>query len=147
MLPLILKPGSKNPKQQFTKQESFEKFILQSESASDLETKLKARNEVEASTKTPIQPLLLFVGALPNEFDCHVEVEETIYDVDSVMQAVDRCFKCFFSLHIQYPVPCFRVWLFIQRHLYRINIDGDKPDPDIEKLASNLKLISQSLTQ
>ena len=56
---------------------------------------------------------------------CHLQ---PFYRVDSVVEALDVCFKLFHSLHTSYPTESSHIWVVLQRAVYGIKTQWDAPD-------------------
>ncbi|KAG5285667.1 hypothetical protein AALO_G00006040 [Alosa alosa] len=65
-------------------------------------------------------PYVLMLG---EEYDCSqvfVVINGIPLEHQSLLSAVDACFKAFFILQLQYPKPCAQVWEFIQTVVFGI---------------------------
>ena len=51
-------------------------------------------------------------------------VNNKLWKVGSVLQAVDICFMSFFTFDAEYQIEAYHIWLFIQRALYDIYLVG-----------------------
>jgi len=69
-----------------------------------------------------------------------IMINDIVYEVDSVVKAVDLCMKCFFVYNTQYPVQAQEPWTFLQAVLYEIRTKYDKKlTPKILQLISSVK--------
>ena len=50
---------------------------------------------------------------------------DVIYEVDSLIKAVNICFKSFFVFNMQYPAEALDVWTFLQRGIFEITTPYD----------------------
>lgn len=82
-----------------------------------------------------LQPLVVFCS-YDNSFI--VYYNEIKYKFDSLLPALDTCFKIFFVLNLKYPVSCRAVWLFIQKYFFDIPTKERVP-PDVLILINLLK--------
>jgi len=79
---------------------------------------MKRRNEYCASISATVQPYIIVVGNMENSITAaYVCINNNLWKVGSVLQAVDVCFKSFFALDAEYQVEAYHLWLFIQRAL------------------------------
>ncbi|KAJ8686071.1 hypothetical protein QAD02_021865 [Eretmocerus hayati] len=119
-----------------TRVEIVEGFILHVKVISDLESALSHLRQKAKSVKRTLQPLPVIVdnnvqGVPPL---CYVVIDSLRYRVESVLSAVDLCFKSFFALHAQYPIQSEGPWLLLQRAIYGIETPWDKIIPRVEEL-------------
>ena len=76
--------------------------------------------------KATNQPYILVVSEVKNSVrDVYVVVIEAKWIMSSILQAVDVCFKAFFSLNSDYPPEANHIWLLLQNALYEAHIEGD----------------------
>lgn len=68
------------------------------------------------------QPLLFAVARINRLDSVYVVINRTRYRFADLMDAVDCCFKSFFSLNAFYPVECDHVWGFMERFIYKIKV-------------------------
>lgn len=53
-------------------------------------------------------------------------VNTTVYEVKSIAQAVEICFKCFFVFNVEYPPTAILPWYFLQKHIFKIDSAHDR---------------------
>lgn len=53
------------------------------------------------------------------------------YDFDNVIEALGFAFKFFMSLNLEYPYESEQIWLFIQRVVYNIELEGEEIPPHL----------------
>lgn len=112
--------------------------------AADLEPLLERRRERMSKLRAPLQPYLVFLGPqLWNITASYVAFDRVLYKVDSVLLAVDTCFKIYHSLCAGYPMEANHLWHFFHMHVYQVKhdpaLEGDVPmstSDFITKLAS-----------
>lgn len=56
----------------------------------------------------------------------YVIINEIIYEVETLIKAIDIAFKVMHALDSKYPTECTREWLFLQRGVYDITTSHDK---------------------
>lgn len=66
-------------------------------------------------------------------------VDNIVYEMTSIVKAVDTCFKIIWALNLEYPSECLPVWQFLQRVIYTFS---EKAVPKDKVAASVLSLIS-----
>ncbi|XP_033229558.1 uncharacterized protein LOC117181098 [Belonocnema kinseyi] len=97
-------------------------FFVEIENASQLRPLIaEKKNEARRNSST-VQPFMIgIIGE--KKIKSYVVLNEIIYDVDSIVHAVDTCFKVFFALEAEYLIACKPVWMFIQKYIYEIELD------------------------
>lgn len=91
---------------------------------------LKTRRAALLSVHKDIQPIIVTVGPTTTSIDqVYVAVAGSIYRLTSVMKAFDVCFQSYMALYLKYPLESERLWIFVQRVLYHIELDLDKNVP------------------
>ena len=76
-------------------------------------------------------PLIVTVGSSPKKIDqIYVDIAGgKLYRLTSLVKALDVAFQSYMALYLKYPLESERVWLFIQRVLYGIELESDKNIP------------------
>lgn len=85
------------------------------------------------------QPIPVLYGSLKKNISCYVAIEHQLYKVDTLIKAVDLCFKCYHSLHLEYPKKVECVWTFIQRYVYEIETKYDRKYVSVSTLISDIE--------
>jgi len=100
---------------------------------------MKRRNEYYASISTTVQPYIIVLGNVENSITAaYVCINNDLWKVGSVLQAVDVCFKSFFALDAEYQVEAYHLRLFIQRALYDIYLLGERSVTNVITLINRL---------
>lgn len=63
-----------------------------------------------------VQPYMIFVDG-NNDFEVsfyYVVINSNYIKLESPLKAINICFKSFFSFHLNYPLECEILWIFIQ---------------------------------
>lgn len=69
-------------------------------------------------------PTAIAVGPTVDSIErSYVRVNETLWEVDNPMKAVDICFKVLHALDAVYPKESEREYFFLERAVYSINVD------------------------
>lgn len=93
-----------------------------------------------ASLNLTVQPLIVVVGETLREAAAsYVSVDDVLYKIDSVIKAIDVCFKIFHVLHVKYPPECSLVWLLLQKGIYRMSTKWDKKSTKVYTLLQEFK--------
>lgn len=100
---------------------------------------MKKDQILKKSTKNAdtVQPYVLLIET-GEIFNAYVIINNSIYMVDSPLQAFDLCFKAFFSLNAKYPKKCEPVWLFIQKIIYNIDTIFDSNFNSVNELIAKV---------
>lgn len=67
-----------------------------------------------------MQQFVILCGPLYDVKKSYVVLGTTYYTCANAKEAVDLCFKTFFSFHSDYPLGCNYVWNFFQKCIYYI---------------------------
>lgn len=73
-----------------------------------------------------VQPLVAVVGSSENLKKIMVSVDDILYEIPTILKAMDICFKVHFVFDAAYSIECEQVWTFLQQAIYRINTPTDK---------------------
>lgn len=95
-----------------------------------------------------VQPYIIVIG--PILFDIrtsYVCIDSILYSTDSILQALDMCFKVFHVLHLQYPVFTDYLRLILQRGLYDITTKWDTMFSTTEHIIKKLQLTFNTSTK
>ncbi|XP_048514049.1 uncharacterized protein LOC125501699 [Athalia rosae] len=107
--------------------ESINGFILHVKVPGDLEMARDQQREKMAKIKQPLQPYVIVLGPRLSAIEhSYVNVDETLYLVESPLKAVDICYKIFQVLNATYPPQSEQVWLFLQKYVYKRTTRWDK---------------------
>ncbi|KYN17770.1 hypothetical protein ALC57_09940 [Trachymyrmex cornetzi] len=90
-----------------------------------------------------VQPYIIIIGNVENSITAaYVCINSTLWKVGSVLQAVDICFKSFFTFDVEYQIEAYHIWLFIQRALYDVYLVGERSVTIVTTLISRLNQIA-----
>lgn len=82
------------------------------------------------------------VGRTLDKIDaCYVSVNDILYQVPTVLKAVDATFKIIHSLNATYGIESEQVWTLLQRGVYELTTDCDKRFVAVEGILNELKQI------
>lgn len=117
-----------------TIKDSQQAVLLQVNSINDFypsidELSLKLREK-----KQSLQPLIVYASQ-SNTFITYYD--DIKYQFQSLLAAIDTCFKIFFVLNVKYPEAAKNVWIFIQKFFYEIETH-ERISPDVLVLLSEL---------
>lgn len=92
-----------------------------------------------------VQPYILIVGSIfqngnaSDHIQSFVVINDTKYELETPLKAVDVCFKAFFTLNYKYPFEGEQVWTFIQKYFFEINTYNDKHFSQLNTIINHLK--------
>lgn len=92
----------------------------------------KRRNALLSVHKL-LQPIIVTVGSSPRKIDqVYMDVAEgKLYRLTSLVKAIDVAFQSYMALYLKYPLESERVWIFIQRVLYGIELAMSAPKKSV----------------
>lgn len=70
--------------------------------------------------------MVIAVGTPENFNSFYILINDIKYPANSLIEAIDLCFKSFYALNADYSSDCKMVWQFLQKYVY--NIPGKKND-------------------
>lgn len=86
-----------------------------------------------------LQPLIILAGPLAKIDKAYVCVNDILYSVDSVLDAIDLCFKTFIVFDSAYPVKSEKYWTVIQKSIYEIDFPTDSTYRSANVLIGEIK--------
>ncbi|CAG9818738.1 unnamed protein product [Phaedon cochleariae] len=127
ILPLYFPPKKiKNTSWRPSKMEIQEGFILFVKNVADIQPHLFYKRNKYEKLKLTMQPIPIFIGENYTKIEkSFVSISDIFWEVQSPLQAIDICFKCFHVFDAKYPVESDMIWLFIQQTLYDIHTSYD----------------------
>jgi hypothetical protein len=116
-------------------------FILHIRSHAELQEAISKRKEKYVKLCLTLQPMVIVVGPKINEISQYfVIVDDTFYELHSIVSAVDCCFKVIHALNAEYPTECLPIWTFIQKAFYKIKTNYDTEYVTVNSLISDLEI-------
>ena len=83
--------------------------------------------EFTAKYNLGLQPYVIVVGATLDKIEApYVNINKTLYSIESPFKAIDICYKVFHVLNAKYPPESEQIWLLLQQCLYKFEISEDK---------------------
>ncbi|XP_070073729.1 uncharacterized protein [Drosophila takahashii] len=137
---IIKKPNNKKIGVKVTIADSRNSFYIQFATSGELETAIQDQIDIQLKNKDCLQPIICGIGPSvleANEF--FVYFADIFYKFESIIAAVEACFKIFYVLNLKYPESCKLVWLFIQEFFFNFPIPGCDMHPSVKSLANDLK--------
>lgn len=125
-------------------------LILILQSREELESFKEKREAIQISTGNKIFPYVACIGDLTKGSESDIEVLLIINNTDfiiktnSIVDAIDYCFKSQIALKIDFAHECKHVWMFLQKMLYKIDLDLVKPYNVVNKLIDDLEVLKDS---
>lgn len=120
--------GSKTQKPSVT--ESRDAFICHVTVAAEIEPLVERRRKRMAAMNATLQPFLIFLG--PERWNItasYVVCDRILYKLDSVLDALDTCFKIFHAVCLSYPKEANHLWHIFHLYVYKVEhnalVDGD----------------------
>ncbi|KAJ8669826.1 hypothetical protein QAD02_001085 [Eretmocerus hayati] len=110
-------------------------FFYHAKTIPAFEAFLTRREEASIADKRPIGSFVSFIGNLlrdglanvaedDDEISVFVTVNSINFKVESnsLIEAIDYCYKSFSTLNISYPTECSMTWVFLQQAIYKNNL-------------------------
>lgn len=92
----------------------------------DIRKVQEERTEAARRQQQTLQPYLLVVGQSMHNLDTKfVCVDDILYGVPSLLEALDVCFKGFHVFNAKYPPESCNAWTVLQRALYNFSTKWD----------------------
>ncbi|XP_053607240.1 uncharacterized protein LOC128673433 isoform X3 [Plodia interpunctella] len=124
-----------------SKQEVLDAFITHVKTAAEIDECITRRREKLQKIGINLQPFIIVVGPSPKEiFDRYVILNNVRYEVTTVLDAVDACFKIIFVLNAKYPSESKHVWQFIQKAMFKLDTKYDKVFTTVNTLITDLNI-------
>ncbi|CAI6368496.1 unnamed protein product [Macrosiphum euphorbiae] len=125
-----------------SKLEARDGFITHVKSDAEiLETVTRRREKLRTFGQT-LQPFIVIVGPTINEISSYlVIVDNTYYRLNTIIAAVDCCFKVILTLNAEYPTESALIWCFIQKGFYNITTPWDKNFTVVNALLSDINCL------
>lgn len=120
----------------FSIHDSQKTFIILAKTAVELE-------ELLSKITTVIQPCLLVIGDINNPKQIMVYFDGIKYVINTIIKAIDICFKIFHVFNIEYPIESSNFWLFIQKYYYKIKTKFDKSCIQVNQTISQLNALKK----
>ncbi|XP_031329430.1 uncharacterized protein LOC116179317 [Photinus pyralis] len=125
----------------FSKIEIKDSFILHIKEEADYAQILEAREQKCVRLKLTEQPSAIIVGDIEQPIKYLVKINAHVYEVESLLKALDLCFKACFALNAKYPVESQQCFTYIQKHIYGIHTEFDVNFVAVSSVKSDLDAI------
>lgn len=147
-LPYVMNiaPSSRKTKKSkvhtFTREERRDSFITHISSEEDIGTTILSRQEKYSQFGAhTLQPYIITVGSdLLNVTKAVIVINNTKYELRSLVEAVDVLFKIFIATNTCYPEESYDVWMFIQKGVYKMSTAYDRVTKPVSVLLDLLNL-------
>lgn len=101
-------------------------FITQIATSGDLKSTIACRISKLHRFGKSLQPFVVFVGNVTEITECYVVAGDTYYKLDTLLTAVDVCFKIIHATGAKYQEESYVVWMIIQKGFYLLRTEYDK---------------------
>lgn len=88
--------------------------------------------------KITLQPYIVILGPSDEVNEAYVQVDDILYKVANILEAIDVCFKIFHVFEITYPLMSEHIWLLIQKGIYNCNTKWDSIIPSTEYILNKV---------
>ena len=110
--------------------------------ANDLQPTLSDLRARYLREKKTIQPFIIAVGAVSHISNYYVVLNDKLFEVTDILNAVELALKFFFSLDCNYPENAQIIWVFLQKALFDIHLDFDVISIDSNIILGHIKKIT-----
>ncbi|XP_063370220.1 uncharacterized protein LOC134658468 [Cydia amplana] len=119
--------------------ESRDRLILHVKTQSDIQNCLATRRDIHLKKGLTCQPVVICIEPdVENITEFYVYFDDVTYQPESLLKAVDICFKTFHVFDIKYPRESIQPWMFIQWYFYEIHTPQDHTFPSVATLIADL---------
>lgn len=107
--------------------EARESLMVHVKSPGDIEATKRKQIDFAYSKGLPLQPYILLIGPVLNNITGALVIINNIeIKCNSVVNALDCCFKAYQILDAQYPIPSAHLWYLIQWKIYNYHTKKDQ---------------------
>lgn len=86
-----------------------------------------------------MQPYVIIVGESELFIDSvYVCIDNIIYEIPSLLEAIDVCFKSYHVFNAKYPPQSEHILLLLQKGLYKFSTDWDSRIIAVDELLNDL---------
>lgn len=100
-------------------------FLVRFQTDNNVQVSIDKQIDFMKKNKLTLQPYVIAVGSLEEVTHFFVVLNDIKYKFQSIVMAIDFCFKLFFVLNLKYSVFCDQIWTFIQKYFYQISTKFD----------------------
>ncbi|XP_063383814.1 uncharacterized protein LOC134670069 [Cydia fagiglandana] len=122
-----------------SKVEVREGFIKHVKSSAEISQTIELRITALQKIGLPSQPYVIVVGESFEKIDTFLVVanRSVMYERQSIMHAIDTCYKVTWALNAEYSIDTYPVWYFIQKGIYKMSSEYDKGSTAAESLLTD----------
>ena len=85
------------------------------------------------------QPQVIVVGSsLQDIHSSYIQFDKERYEMPSVLEAMDGCYKIIQALNLQYSIVCLQSWYLLQRYIYKCINKSDDVTSDLLRVENLL---------
>ncbi|XP_057325707.1 uncharacterized protein LOC130672165 [Microplitis mediator] len=121
-------------------EESRNDLFIVTPNVGSVESLVNKRKEELSSQHRYLQPVPIFVGTLRNVEDAYVILNDTLYHVKSVVNAISLTIRICHSLDCSYPPAAKNLWLFLQNAGFGISLPNDNLPTALETLIGQVSI-------
>lgn len=127
--------------------DSVNSVFIVSDSVNDIKVKIDALREEKLKKKQTFQPIVAIILTDKLIKQIFVYCDGIFYEINSIVSALDICFKTFHVLNLSYPKESYNFYFFIQKYFYEISTRYDKPVSTVSNLITELKPTKNNLKE
>ena len=110
-----------------------------SQELTELDREIDRRKQQVLDRGDSLQPFIIVIGNTIDSIESiYVYVDGTRYLMESILQAIDVCFKLYQALDAEYPTTGLNLWNFIQRYVFNIHTNCDFESSSQDEVAVDL---------
>lgn len=111
-----------------------------------MDSTLEKKREALNSIGQILHPTPVGVGSKMGVSKAYVAVDDTKYEVSSLLNAIDLSLKIYQAAHCDFPESCHSMWLFMQKALFDIHYPNDRANPALHALVGELRRVVDTKT-
>lgn len=114
----VLKHKENKTNWNVTSQNSLDSFIIEATTLLELEEIFRKRRELYLNYNLTLQPQIFVLANSDKKFGVYIDGKYYLFE--TILSAIDICFKSFYVFSFKYPVECRLVWKFFEIFIYEL---------------------------
>ncbi|XP_066597095.1 uncharacterized protein [Prorops nasuta] len=111
----------------------------------DVEAAISRREKKMKKLGMTVQPFIIVQSTTLDKVDkIFVSISSHIYDVPSMIKALEVCFKSFIVFDLSYPPEGEHLWTYIQWMIYDIYTKYDGKYPNVMSMINRVRSLSNN---